>query len=433
MAGADMSGYPGSGIPILPGRVPYAGADIAKGEGGFWDTARQILTKRPLDMTAEEWREILMRRPFGSNDRTGFADDGIEGMDNLNRPGQYGAEFGDDGIEGMDNIAQGARSPIAAATAADRFDTMPVPRSKPERESLRAGGSKTTDALSKNITPSATSGASYDENYKKNLEIMQGGDDPFASIEKRAKAREAKLDARENSDMWMSVAKAGFAMAAGTSQYAGVNIGEGALAGVNQLSKDRAAANKSRERIDASRDALDIARVGEARAQRGDAHRLTAGQTQDRQFAATMDLGEKRLAATKESGRERLESTEKIAARTDKTNQKRISASVEAALGKARTKREQDHLDDISKAKNQALTDAGKLDEGTLPLAKFLPLLRARLRFVPGITKYEVDRLVEQHRMEDRPSGKDTDAGSAGSAWKFDPATGSNRKTAAGG
>jgi hypothetical protein len=78
---------------------------------------------------------------------------------------------------------------------------------------------------------------------------LSGQDDPYSAIADKLKTHEASLEGAEDKNFWMSVARAGFGAAAGTSQYAGKNLADGGIGGLDAYVSGDA-------RIDAKRDKL---------------------------------------------------------------------------------------------------------------------------------------------------------------------------------
>ena len=92
------------------------------------------------------------------------------------------------------------------------------------------------------------------------LARLRGGDDPFAKREEALAEREAGIAEDAKRDPWLALAEGGFRTAAGGSQYAMQNIGEGGRAGLAALVESKEAREERSDRAFDARLALDEAK-----------------------------------------------------------------------------------------------------------------------------------------------------------------------------
>jgi hypothetical protein len=101
----------------------------------------------------------------------------------------------------------------------------------------------------------------YDKSRQERLDELRAGDDPYASREERLNKREERLEGDREKNPWMALAKAGFAMASGTSPDAFTNIAAGAGEGMTDLTARLKDTNRRGERLGDAQDSLDDARL----------------------------------------------------------------------------------------------------------------------------------------------------------------------------
>ena len=85
--------------------------------------------------------------------------------------------------------------------------------------------------------------------------------DPYAKQEERANKQEASVAESAERNPYLSLMEAGFAMMAGDSPYAMVNLGKGALAGTKTYRDGLALIEKAKEKLTETRDRIDGLRL----------------------------------------------------------------------------------------------------------------------------------------------------------------------------
>ena len=95
---------------------------------------------------------------------------------------------------------------------------------------------------------------------KTELARLRGGPDPYAKREERLSEREADIERDAERDPWLALAEGGFRTAAGDSQYAMQNIGEGGQAGLAAYITSKKDREGREERTFDARSALEDAR-----------------------------------------------------------------------------------------------------------------------------------------------------------------------------
>jgi hypothetical protein len=210
-----------------------------------------------------------------------------------------------------------ASLPPAGAKTADEA-TPPVPGDKPPKTTEPIEKEDGTLKTAPEITPSEKSGETYDQLYKAQMEAIKAEDDPLASRKERIDAREAKLAMKERMNLWMSVAKAGLAIAAGQSPDAITNISAGLMGGMNAYEAGQKDINASRRDIDAARDAGDMARIQRASDRRKEAAGHAKTQMEIRSDEARLAQGDRRIDAQERIARLDRLSRSKTASLTDK-------------------------------------------------------------------------------------------------------------------
>lgn len=139
---------------------------------------------------------------------------------------------------------------------------MPEPTRVPPDPSAPGGdGLPSTEKIkgrgTGGITGSAQSGGTLADRLAE-VKALQGPD-RFAALEQSVKDQQAsKGDHEENK--WMSLAKAGFAMAAGNSPYALQNIGAGANVGIDSYQREEDRLRDAKQRLLQSEIAIAAAR-----------------------------------------------------------------------------------------------------------------------------------------------------------------------------
>lgn len=146
--------------------------------------------------------------------------------------------------------------------SAPSMNGMPEPTRVPPNPSAPGGdGLPSTEKIrgrgTGGITGSSESGGSLADRLAE-VKALQGPD-RFAALEQSVKDQQAsKGDHEENK--WMSLAKAGFAMAAGNSPYALQNIGAGANVGIDSYQREEDRLRDAKQRLLQSEIAIAAAR-----------------------------------------------------------------------------------------------------------------------------------------------------------------------------
>ena len=92
-------------------------------------------------------------------------------------------------------------------------------------------------------------------------ERMAKQGDPYAKQEERANKQEASIAESAERSPYLALMEAGFAMMAGDSPYAMVNLGKGALAGTKTYREGLAQLEKAKEKLSETRDRIDGLRL----------------------------------------------------------------------------------------------------------------------------------------------------------------------------
>lgn len=92
--------------------------------------------------------------------------------------------------------------------------------------------------------------------YADQLAVLKGQPDPYAAHARRLDKREARIAEDAESNPWLSLAKAGFSIAGGTSPYAMENIGKGSKVGIDAYVEGKKEITSREESADAARLAL---------------------------------------------------------------------------------------------------------------------------------------------------------------------------------
>jgi len=163
---------------------------------------------------------------------------------------------------GTTNVATGAGLPSLAA----QFNSIDVSGLSPAQilaaRAAFEGGIKAIDPVAKERAAYNAKAKQFSEQTLADLEkdIRERGD-PYAKREERANKQEASIAESAERNPYLSLMEAGFAMMAGDSPYAMVNIGKGAMVGTKAYKDGLALIEKSKEKLSETRDKIEDYRI----------------------------------------------------------------------------------------------------------------------------------------------------------------------------
>jgi len=298
--------YPGmikqEGSLLLPGKTGYEGMGILEFIQKFGvDAYNKIKNAIPGESTEErlarQKQEVYDATPAGQRDKAMAEVNKPEPVDSMNLPPRKLGPYSQTGVLPNDVTGGGAedpngagapRPPAAAAAARPTGATTGATTGASTNVSTGAGlaslasqydnintaGMSRADILAARdqfekgiaaIDPLKTQreelnakrkGFAQDTADELEKEIKDRPD-PYAKREERANKQEASIAESAERNPYLSLMEAGFAMMAGDSPYAMVNLGKGALAGTKTYRDGLALIEKAKEKLGETRDKIE--------------------------------------------------------------------------------------------------------------------------------------------------------------------------------